>query len=82
MLGMPPTAQINHSYRCNQGNHHRDTHIKLMAMIGNAASETHLHVVMYPKINRVSQSETTQWAYSEITCKFCTSNSSCSAVVT
>lgn len=54
MLGMPPTAQINHSYRCNQGNHHRDTHIKFMAMTGNAAPETHLHVVMYSKINRVS----------------------------
>lgn len=54
MLGMPPTAQTDHSYRCIQGNHHGDTHMKFVAMTENAASVTHSHVAVCSQRNRAS----------------------------
>lgn len=54
MLGMPPTAQTDHSYRCIQGNHHGDTHMKFVAMTENAASVTHSHAVVCSQRNRAS----------------------------
>lgn len=54
MLGMPPTAQTDHSYRCIQGNHLGDTHMTFVAMTENAPSVTHSHVAVYSQRNRAS----------------------------
>lgn len=54
MLGMPPTAQTDHSYRCIQGNHLGDTHMTFVVMTENAPSVTHSHVAVYSQRNRAS----------------------------
>lgn len=69
MLGMPPTAQTDHSYRCIQGNHRGDTHLKFVAVTENAASVTHSRCCVFPEEWGIHKQSLT---HSEITWRFCT----------